>query len=390
MRTLFESASGHAPAIVFIDEIDAIAPKRGEGGAGGSGGESMEKRIVAQLLTSMDAIHPKNTRNQAAVMVLGATNRPDAMDPALRRAGRFDREIVLGAPDEKAREGILRVMTQNMRVDDSLDYGVLAKKTPGFVGADIRSLTKEAAVVAINRIFQNELLDGCVSGCSDIAAAQSGEETSKENKEGLNIRTQNEARIIAARSTSPLTPEQLHPLYITMDDFLSAVSSVQPSAKREGFATVPDVCWDDIGALANIREELTLSVLEPIRHPERFVALGLPLPAGVLLYGPPGCGKVRFTSLPLSALKFEIAYWRVFIGQQCHRRSLQKQLPTNLVLTSFRSKVQSFLTSTLERVNDLCESFLNAHVPAVLVSSSLMNWIHYVLNEAVTEVVEEA
>ena len=120
----------------------------------------MEKRIVAQLLTSMDSIHPGNTRNRGAVMVLGATNRPDAMGPALRRAGRFDREIVLGAPDEKAREGILRVMTREMRVDDTLDFGALAKKTPGFVGADVRSLTKEAAVIAINRIFQRELLGG--------------------------------------------------------------------------------------------------------------------------------------------------------------------------------------------------------------------------------------
>lgn len=280
VRTLFESAANYAPAIIFIDEIDAIAPKRGEGAGGG--GKSMEKRIVAQLLTSMDSIHPKHNRNASAVIVLGATNRPDAMDPALRRAGRFDREIVLGAPDEAAREGILEVMTSQMRVEGTLDYKVLARKTPGFVGADLRSLTKEAAVIAIKRIFKLDLLgesgdskaqDGKV--LNDTAARDTPEDSSSND----------------INSIVPLTPEQLSPLYITMEDFLAAVPHVQPSAKREGFATSPDVSWDDIGALSSIREELTLSVLEPISHPEKFEALGLPLPAGVLLYGPPGCGK---------------------------------------------------------------------------------------------------
>ena len=290
VRTLFESASNYAPAIVFIDEIDAIAPKRGEGSGSGGGGKGMEKRIVAQLLTSMDSIHPKNTRNQSAVLVLGATNRPDAMDPALRRAGRFDREIVLGAPDEKAREGIIRVMTKEMRVDENndLDYKLLAKKTPGFVGADVRSLTKEAAVIAINRIFQTELL----SGGNGEETTEKEKASSADNDGALTENVDNPTASNDIQSITPLTPQQLQPLYVTMSDFLSAIPHVQPSSKREGFATVPDVSWSDIGALANIREELTLSVLEPISHPERFEALGLPLPAGVLLYGPPGCGKV--------------------------------------------------------------------------------------------------
>jgi len=262
----------------------------------------MEKRIVAQLLTSMDSIHPKNTRNQSAVMVLGATNRPDAMDPALRRAGRFDREIVLGAPDEKAREGILRVMTKEMRVDDTLDFKLLAKKTPGFVGADVRSLTKEAAVIAINRIFQKELLSG-IDGEEQEAKDGVSAEASKDDDGAKDEASSTLLGIVDSgnskeeevtndiQSITPLTSEQLQPLYVTMDDFLSALPHVQPSAKREGFATVPDVSWSDMGGLTSIREELTLSVLEPISHPERFEALGLPLPAGVLLYGPPGCGK---------------------------------------------------------------------------------------------------
>ncbi len=301
VRTLFESASNFAPAIIFIDEIDAIAPKRGEG-SGGGGGKSMEKRIVAQLLTCMDSLHPKNTRNQCAVMVLGATNRPDAMDAALRRAGRFDREIILGAPDEKAREGILKVMTQDMRVDEDLNYHALARKTPGFVGADLRSLTKEAAVIAINRIFRTDLLSGVSSGEFDREPSR-GDRTNNEARVEVCGDDENQVTMTEDdthsdntnsndyQSITPLTPEQLQPLYVNMSDFLLAIPHVQPSSKREGFATVPDVSWADVGALSKIREELTLSVLEPISHPERFEALGLPLPAGVLLYGPPGCGK---------------------------------------------------------------------------------------------------
>jgi ATP-dependent 26S proteasome regulatory subunit len=174
IRSLFDSARYNAPSIIFIDEIDSIAPKRGSGSGGGGSGRGMEQRIVAQLLTSLDSIHPKNTTNGAAVLVLGATNRPDAIDPALRRAGRFDREIVLGAPDEGAREGILRAMTCTIRVNDNVDYALLAKKTPGFVGADIRSLLKEAAVIAINRIFNTDLLGGGGGGGSNSAVGAGG------------------------------------------------------------------------------------------------------------------------------------------------------------------------------------------------------------------------
>ena len=216
---------------------------------------------MARMLTCMDALAPENNANGKPVMVLGATNRPDALDPALRRAGRFDREIVMGVPDEEARSRILRVMTARMRLDGEFDFKLIAKNTPGYVGADIRSLTKEAAVIAINRIF-NDLLG-------------TGDDSSK----------------FANVSTNPFSPEQLEPLSVTMEDFLEAVKRVQPSSKREGFATVPDVTWDDIGALDSTREELALSILEPISNPERFKELGLPLPAGVMLYGPPGCGK---------------------------------------------------------------------------------------------------
>jgi ribosome biogenesis ATPase len=275
IRDLFQAASDSAPAIIFLDELDAIAPKRNDGGSG----RGMEKRMVAQLLTSMDSLDPQFNRSNAPVIVLGATNRSDSIDPALRRAGRFDKEILLGVPDEDARLGIIKTMTKGMKLSGDFDYKVLARKTPGYVGADVRSLTKEAAVLAINRIFKDVLKE---QNSQDIMAIEGSE---SDGNAGSKY-----SRDVSA-AISPLTKEQMEPLMITMDDFLSAIPLVQPSSKREGFATVPDVSWDDIGALGNIREELALSVLEPIRNPEKFQALGIPLPAGVMLYGPPGCGK---------------------------------------------------------------------------------------------------
>ena len=265
----------------------------------------MEKRIVAQLLTCMDSL--ATTKSSASsiatsshVMVIGATNRPDAIDPALRRAGRFDREICLGVPDEKARESILKKMSSGMRLDGNFDYKLVAKKTPGFVGADLRSLTKEAAVIAINRIFKTVLLpptqissngmkDVDVDYMDDLSYEKKINDCNEESSPPVENVTTKEISSNCRFQT--LTEEQLAPLYVTMDDFVAAISSVQPSSKREGFATVPDVTWDNIGALNAIRDELTLSVLEPIHHPERFKKLGLPLPAGVMLV----CARIKFS-----------------------------------------------------------------------------------------------
>ena len=260
IRELFQTASDSAPAIIFLDELDAIAPKR-------SDSKGMEKRMVAQLLTCLDMLDPKNNRQMAPVVVMGATNRAESIDAALRRAGRFDKEILIGVPDEEARINILKTMTKNMKLSGDFNLKVLARRTPGYVGADVRSLTKEAAVIAINRIFKNVLVDQKLP--SDMI---------DENDDNPS-------------PVAPLTSEEMEGLQITMQDFLDAIPKVQPSSKREGFATVPGVSWDDIGALGSVREELTLSVLEPIRNPEKFQALGIPLPAGVMLYGPPGCGK---------------------------------------------------------------------------------------------------
>ncbi|RLN13978.1 hypothetical protein BBO99_00008128 [Phytophthora kernoviae] len=295
LRELFNEAISRAPSIIFIDEIDAITPKRETSQRG------MEKRIVAQLLTSTDSLSLENTGGKP-VLLIGATNRPDALDSALRRAGRFDREICLGIPDDDAREKILRVLAHKMTLEGDFDFATLAHRTPGFVGADLVSLTKEAAVGAVNRIFTNIAPVKSLKVEAETASVSAETETSDgASDEAMEVDTPEEIPSDQTNNTSaaddfraqvkPFTEAQLAPLSITMADFEAAIPKVQPSSKREGFATIPDVTWDDIGALNGIREELSLAVLQPIAHPERFAALGLSMPAGVLLYGPPGCGK---------------------------------------------------------------------------------------------------
>lgn len=292
LRELFEEAIAKAPSIIFIDEIDAITPKRETSQRG------MEKRIVAQLLTSTDSLSLENTGGKP-VLIIGATNRPDALDSALRRAGRFDREICLGIPDEDARERILQVLSQKMKLDGAFDFRAIARRTPGFVGADLVSLTKEAAVIAVNRIFSSMLSSSSSAPVQSNNPSNQSDATDEDVEMSTSPDQTVEADVDAAAAaadsirsrTTPFTPEQLAPLSITMDDFVAAIAKVQPSSKREGFATIPDVSWDDIGALSSVRDELVLSILHPIQHPERFEALGLKMPAGVLLYGPPGCGK---------------------------------------------------------------------------------------------------
>ena len=256
VRELFEQARDLSPSIIFIDEIDAITPKRE------TAQREMERRIVAQLLTCMDdlAEHPK------PVIVVGATNRPDSLDPALRRAGRFDREIKMGVPDERSRLQILKVLTAKLKIDGELDLQSIAKRTPGYVGADLKALQREAAAAAISRIFK-ELERETLMQIDSIPSEEPAEESFE------------------------LSTENLEKFFINKADFEIALTKVQPSAKREGFAVVPDVTWNDIGALSFIREELRMAVVEPAIHPEKFAAVGITSPSGVLLWGPPGCGK---------------------------------------------------------------------------------------------------
>ncbi|ETW02361.1 hypothetical protein, variant [Aphanomyces invadans] len=274
VRELFEQAIANAPSIIFIDEIDAITPKRENSSRG------MEKRIVAQLLTSTDTLSLENTGGKP-VLIIGATNRPNDLDPALRRAGRFDREICLGIPDEPSRERILRVLASKMRLSGDMDFKDLARRTPGFVGADLVSLTKEAAVLAVNRVFSTLLATPAPATPHGV---DFGDDTGANEADKRTVNDE-------IRSVAPFTAEQMEPLRVDMSDFLNALPKVQPSSKREGFATIPDVSWSDVGALVQVRAELVLSILHPLQHPERFTALGLKMPAGVLLYGPPGCGK---------------------------------------------------------------------------------------------------
>lgn len=304
LRELFDLAVSSAPCILFIDEIDAITPKREVAS------KDMERRIVAQLLTCMDDLNSLTVKAQ--VLVIGATNRPDSLDPALRRAGRFDKEICLGIPDEAARLRILKTLCRKLKLPVDFDYQQLARLTPGYVGADLMALCREAAMSAVNRVLldsrgqprsqsQSSTEDLLPSTVQSDAAAIDGE--AAEQQTTINPVPQKELGqkhlqqgelwqlLDLLKNTEMLSEEELASLSILMSDFQASLASVQPSAKREGFATVPDVTWEDVGALQDIREELTMAILAPVRSPEQFKALGLSAPSGVLLAGPPGCGK---------------------------------------------------------------------------------------------------
>ncbi|ADZ10283.1 AAA family ATPase, CDC48 subfamily [Methanobacterium lacus] len=238
LRELFEEAEENAPSIIFIDEIDAIAPKREE-----VSGE-VERRTVAQLLTLMDGL-----KSRGQVVVIGATNRPDALDAAIRRGGRFDREIEIGVPDKDGRGEVLQIHTRGMPLDDKVDLEEMADITHGFVGADLESLCKEAAMRVLRRVLP------------DI---KGDEEISKET---------------------------LKKMIVTKTDFKEALKEVQPSALREVLVQVPDVKWDDIGGLTSAKQELQEAVEWPLKYPESFEKFGVRPPRGVLIYGPPGTGK---------------------------------------------------------------------------------------------------
>ncbi|KAJ1731763.1 Ribosome biogenesis ATPase rix7 [Coemansia biformis] len=322
LREVFDEARELAPCIVFIDEIDAITPKRE------NAQREMERRIVAQMLTCIDDLSWEKT-SYRPVLLIGATNRPDSLDPALRRAGRFDREISMSVPDEDAREQILRVLCKRLRLSGDFDIRELAKRTPGYVGADLTALTTAAGMIAVKRIFHKlqalaadgsglpEVLADRLSqtavdgdegggssghgggqddGCDVMDTDMDGDDRAADSTPALwdSRPVAEKLRTIAGfleHHPEPLTPEELAPLAITNADFIQALAKVQPSAKREGFATVPGVTWDDIGALGKVREELRMAVVEPIRNPEIFAQVGITAPAGVLLWGPPGNGK---------------------------------------------------------------------------------------------------
>nr|UXY88209.1 cell division control protein 48 [Cryptomonas curvata] len=239
LRKAFEQAEKNSPAIIFIDEIDSLAPKRDK-----NQGE-IERRIVSQLLTLIDGL---NTRSR--VVVIACTNRPNSIDPALRRFGRFDREIDIGVPDEKGRLEILKIHTKNMNLDSSVDLENISKETYGFVGADIAQLCTEAAIQCI-----------------------------REKMESIDI---DEDKIDDCILTS---------LYVNQSHFKLALEQSDPSAFRETSVEIPNITWQDIGGLENVKRELQETVQYPVEHPDKFEKFGMQPSKGVLFYGPPGCGK---------------------------------------------------------------------------------------------------
>ena len=239
LREIFQQAAEDAPSIIFIDEIDSIAPKRGQ-----ATGET-EKRLVAQLLTLMDGLEPRQN-----TVIIAATNRPEALDEALRRPGRFDREIVIGVPDERGRREILGIHTRGMPLGDKVDLDQLSRQTYGFVGADLAALAREAAIEAVRRIMP---------------------------------------RLDLEDKTIP--PEVLDTLCVTREDFQEALKRVQPSAMREVMVQAPNVGWDDVGGLDDAQERLREGVELPLKEPDAFRRLGIRPAKGFLLYGPPGTGK---------------------------------------------------------------------------------------------------
>ena len=239
LREVFEEAGKASPSIIFIDEIDSIAPKRGQ-----VQGET-EKRLVAQLLTLLDGLEPRQN-----TVVIAATNRPEAIDEALRRPGRFDREIVIGVPDESGRREILAIHTRGMPLDGGVNLPELARRTYGFVGADLAALVREAAIEAVRRIMP---------------------------------------QINLAEGTIP--HEVLDNLSVKGNDFEEALKRVQPSAMREVMVQAPNIGWDDIGGVDDARERLKEGVELPLKHPEAFKRMGIRPAKGFLLYGPPGTGK---------------------------------------------------------------------------------------------------
>jgi ribosome biogenesis ATPase len=279
IREVFDEAKKMAPCLVFIDEIDVIMGKRE------SAQREMEKRIVAQMLTCMDDMALEKTGGRP-VIIIAATNRPDSLDPALRRAGRFNKEINLGVPNESAREKILRALTQRLALPDDFDYGALAKLTPGFVGADLNDVVSVAGTEAMKRMMaalkarsEASLSHTCAM---DVDASKPRSPPDISISAPLRI-----LRSLVASAGEPISGS----FSITYADFLTAVPKVQPSAKREGFATIPDTTWAHIGALHDVREQLSMAIVEPIRRPASFARVGITAPTGVLLWGPPGCGK---------------------------------------------------------------------------------------------------
>lgn len=279
IREHFDKAKEVAPCLIFIDEIDVIAPKRD------SAQSQMEKRIVAQMLISMDGLAMEGNDGKP-VIVLAATNRPDSIDPALRRGGRFDTEINMGVPNEPMREKIMRALTRELVLRDDMDFPGLAKKTAGFVGADLKDLVSKAGTWSMDR-YRQALEQQAEDAETQLMEVDSGPAASASST----AVDQAERLIRRVLNKDAERPPGFEERAIGMEAFSAVLPTIVPSSKREGFATVPDTTWNDVGALQGVREELEMAIVEPIKNPERYAKVGITAATGVLLWGPPGCGK---------------------------------------------------------------------------------------------------
>ncbi|KAK6588794.1 hypothetical protein RS030_2267 [Cryptosporidium xiaoi] len=293
LRKLFDCAVESSPCIIIIDEIDIVTPKR-EGS-----NREMERRIVSQFASCLDNISDK------FVVVIGTTSRPDSIDPIIRRNGRIDREISMPMPDESARKSMLEVLCRNISIDHSIDFGIISRMTPGFVGADLKTLINESALIRVNKVYNEtnvvdmkkvrKLDDSIVTQGSgsneDIESVSFSTECSTMNEDNISI-TDFKGICVDHQEHKKLSSQIDNNDYIvTQDDILEALNKVTPSSRREGFTTIPDISWDDVGALNDLRADLELRIISPIKNSHIYDKLGLDTPSGVLLYGPPGCGK---------------------------------------------------------------------------------------------------
>ena len=253
IRNLFNSVIENAPSILFIDEIETILGRREQAN------KEMERRIVAQIMTCIDDINDKQLSElNAPVFVIGATSKPEFIDSSMRRSGRFDVEIHIGFPSIEMREEMIISITKKNKISKNINFKEIAKKTPGYLAADLQSLARAAGHNAINRLIKNKKI--------------------KINSENLEENNINEEL-------------DLENLYIEQEDFTYALTQIQPTSKREGFTTIPNVTWDDVGGLKELREELYYDIVLPITEPSKLKIVGISKAVGVLLYGPPGCGK---------------------------------------------------------------------------------------------------
>ncbi|PUU76536.1 P-loop containing nucleoside triphosphate hydrolase protein [Tuber borchii] len=317
IKRLFEEAQKKAPCLIFVDEIDALTQKRD------NMGEGIEGRLVTQMISCMEDLTSEKTAEKH-IIIIGATNQPESLDPAFRRAGMFDREIRLNMPDEAAREKILKVVCEGLRLARDLDFKELAKKTHGFVGRDLSALAQFASVEATRRFYKFKAIETpSVTGepSAGTSVARLGDLANISMASG-------DSHPPLVLAPAPVTPQrgspsstqysdnvpmdastggQQHLVTIKCSDFLTAVKQIEPICKKAGWGTVVGVMWADIGGIGSLRlAEMRMAIVEPIRNPDFLASLGIIVPTGTLLWGPPGCGKTLLAKAAINESRAKV------------------------------------------------------------------------------------